>query len=34
MEVFSHGESAFGSYISSVVSLKGKIHDLTPGRTR
>ena len=34
MEVFSHGEFAFGSYISSVVSFKGKIYDLPLGRDR
>ena len=34
MEVFSHGEFAFGSYISSVVSFKGKIYDLPLQRER
>ena len=34
MEVFSHGESGFRGFISLVVSFKGKIRDLPPGRTR
>ena len=34
MEVFSHGEFAFVSYISSVVSFEGKIYDLSLGRER